>query len=68
MNAQTSKRDKARYATKPKIKAMVEIARELGLDVAGFEVSPDGAIRVFEAAPAPAAAPVNDFDKFESEL
>lgn len=67
MNAQTSKRDKARYPTQAKIRAAVQVARELGIDVAGFEVSPDGAIRVFEAPPAP-ATPQTDFDRYEGEL
>ena len=66
MNAPTSTKGKARYATKPKIKAMIEIARELGLDVGGFEVSPDGAIRVFEKhAPPPTGT---DFDRYEDQL
>ena len=70
MNATTSTRTKPHYANKAKIKAMVEIARELGFDVAGFEVSPDGSIRVLEARAAPAAPAeqVSDFDRFESEL
>jgi len=70
MNASTSTSSKKRYATKAKIKAMVEIARELGLDVGGIEVSPDGTIRVIEsrAAPTAPAGAVTDFDRFESEL
>jgi hypothetical protein len=67
MNAQSSKREKARYPHKAKIIAAVQVARELGLDVAGFEVSPDGAIRVFEAPAAP-ATPQNDFDRFKDQL
>lgn len=66
MNAQSPARLKARYPTKAKIKAAVEIARELGLDVAGFEVSPDGSIRVLESRIVP--QPGNDFDRFEAEL
>jgi len=70
MNATSATKIKPRYPNKPKIKAMVDIARELGFDVAGFEVSPDGSIRVFEARAAPAAPAeqVSDFDRFESEL
>jgi hypothetical protein len=57
---------KAHYPTKPKIKLAVETARELGLDVAGFEICPDGTVRVMEARAKPAA--VTDFDRFEAEL
>ncbi|MEM1362230.1 MAG: hypothetical protein AAGF94_11000 [Pseudomonadota bacterium] len=35
-------------ATKATIKRYVEAARELGLKVVGFEVTPDGTVRVFE--------------------
>lgn len=57
---------KAGYPTKAKIKAAVEVARELHLDVAGFEVSPDGSIRVFESRAQP--QPGNAFDRYEGEL
>lgn len=57
---------KAAYPTKAKIKAAIEVARELHLDVAGFTVSPDGSIHVFESRAQP--APGNDFDRWESEL
>lgn len=67
MNAQTTRRDRARYPHKAKIIAAVQLARELGIDVAGFEVSPDGAIRVFEA-PATPTTTQNDFDRYEGEL
>ena len=70
MNAQTTKRDKARYPHKAKIKALaptlVEVARECGLDVTGIEVSPDGSIRVIESREAPKAG--NDFDRFADQL
>ena len=49
MNAHATKRPKATYAHKAKVIAAVEIARELGLDVAGFTMSPDGSIQVFES-------------------
>lgn len=58
---------KARYPHKAKIVAAVALARELGLDVAGYEVSADGAIRVFEAR-AEAKKPQTDFDRFEDQL
>jgi len=54
------------YPTKAKIRQMIEAARACGLDVCGFEVSADGAIRVMEAR-APAAI-ANDFDRWEARL
>lgn len=70
MNAQT-KRPRVRYPTDKKIRSLaptlVSVARELGLDVNGIEVSPDGSIRVIESRAAP-AAPTNDFEKFQDQL
>jgi len=43
------------YPTKAAIQRAVETARSVGLDVAGYEVKPDGTIRVFELR-----APAND--------
>jgi hypothetical protein len=62
-----SKIEKARYATDAKVTKYVTLAKSLGLDVAWFEVSPDGSIRVGEAR-APDAGPVSDFDKFKDQL
>lgn len=63
-------RAKARYPTKAKIETLgpvlVKVARDCGLDVAGIEVSPDGAIRVLEA---PAAAQSGSlFDQLKDQL
>ena len=57
---------KARYPTREKIKYAIETARALDLDVAGFEVSPDGTIRVFEARALP--QPTSLFDQLEDQL
>lgn len=54
---------KPRYATKAKIRLAVETARELGLDVAGFTLAPDGAIQVIEARAMP--KPQDLFDQLE---
>ena len=43
------------YPTKPAIQRAVEIARSVGLDVGGYEVKPDGTIKVFEVR-----TPAND--------
>lgn len=60
-------RRRIRYPTRAKIVAAVETARDLGIEVGGFEVFPGGAIRVFEARPA--LPPVQgDFDRYEGEL
>ena len=54
------------YPTKAKIRQMIEVARECGLDVCGFEVSPGGAIRVIEARAQTKS--LGDFDRWESRL
>ncbi|RIA37509.1 hypothetical protein DFR49_3394 [Hephaestia caeni] len=59
-------RIKPAYANKAKIRNLVETARELGLDVAGIEVSPDGSIRVVEARAIP--RPTSLFDQLEDQL
>lgn len=65
MNAQQKPRER-QYATKAKVKTFVETARELGIKVAGFEVTPDGTIRIMEKG-VPAEKPQNAFDKWVSE-
>lgn len=46
------------YARKAEVKRFVSAAKECGLDVAGFEVFPDGSIRIIEARAA--GLPVKD--------
>jgi hypothetical protein len=57
---------KARYATAAKVRAFVALARELEMDVAGFEVGADGSIRVIEARAMPSTA--TDFDRLQDQL
>jgi len=57
---------KSSYPTKAKIKQMIEAARSCGLDVCGFEASPDGSIRIVEARAA--AQLKNDYDRWEGRL
>jgi hypothetical protein len=38
------------YASKAKVRQYVEVARELGIEVGGFEVTTDGTIRVMAVA------------------
>ena len=52
------------YPGKVAIRHAVEAARELGLDVAGFEVSPDGRIKILDARAVPKAAD-DEFDRLE---
>lgn len=66
MNASSKLKGARAYPGKVAIRHAVEAARALGLDVAGFEVSPDGTIRVIEARAIP-ARPDNLFDKLEAE-
>lgn len=56
-----------RYPRKAEIARAVEAAKSCGLDVAGFEVSPDGTIRIMEARAVP-SLPANDFDRFADRL
>lgn len=59
---------KPAYPGKVAIRHAVETARDLGLDVAGFEVSPDGTIRVMEARAMPKpATPDNLYDRLKAE-
>lgn len=57
----------ASFPTKALIARTVAAARACGIDVAGFEVSAGGQIRVFDAR-AQASRPDNDFDRWENEL
>lgn len=67
MSHPASLRKSRSYPGKVAIRHAVEAARELGLDIAGYELSPDGTIRVFEARANP-PKPQTDFDRFEAEL
>lgn len=57
---------RATYPAAEKVRSFVQLARELGLDVAGFEVCRDGTIRVVESRAVP--SPANDFDRFKDQL
>lgn len=57
---------KIRYPRKDAIKRLVAAAKDCGLDVAGFEVSPDGSIRIMEARAV--NVPANDFDRLQDKL
>lgn len=52
------------YPTKAKVLAAIDYAREARLDVAGFEVTPDGTIRILTAAAFP-AAPKDEFEAWD---
>lgn len=56
------------YPGKVAIRQVVQAARDLGIDVAGFEVTLDGTIRVIDARamPTKAAAPQSLFDQLEA--
>jgi hypothetical protein len=58
---------KAHYATPAKVRKMVELARECGIDVRSIEFSPDGTVRLAEVV-APDPGPQTDFDRFKDEL
>lgn len=63
-------RQRRRYPSEKQIGRMIEIAKNCGLDVCGFEVSADGSIRILEgrAMTTKAAAPTSDFDRFADQL
>ena len=54
------------YPTKALIKRAVDAAREAGLDVAGFEVSADGSIRIMEARALPSLG-ADEFARLEAQ-
>lgn len=54
------------YPTPAKVQKFVALARKLGLDVSGFEVSRDGTIRIVEARAA--AQQMTDFDRWKDQL
>ncbi|MBB4857210.1 hypothetical protein HNO88_000517 [Novosphingobium chloroacetimidivorans] len=58
---------KPRYPSKARVRQYVELARELGMDVAAFQVSPNGTIRVMEARTT-CGAPLSDFERFKDLL
>lgn len=58
-------RVKLRYPRKAQIERTIRAAKACGLDVAGFEVSPDGTIRIMEARDVSSAT---DFDRFADRL
>jgi hypothetical protein len=53
-----------RTISKERVKTAIDAAREADIDVAGFEVSPDGTIRVLGKAAFP-VAPKDDFEKWD---
>lgn len=59
-------RKKPTYPRKAQILRVVEAAKACGLDVAGVEVSPNGAIRIMEARAV--ETPANDFDRYQDRL
>lgn len=63
MNAHARVQGKPSYPGKVAIRHAVEAARALGLDVAGFEVSPNGTIRVLDRAAIP-AEPKDEFEEW----
>lgn len=54
------------YPSKSAIARVVAAAKACGLDVAGFEVCPNGTIRIMEARAVQQVA--SDFDRWEDRL
>lgn len=68
MNAQR-KFPKPVYPGKVAIRHAMQAAKDCGLDPVGFEVSPDGTIRIFDKATMPAVKPEKEslYDKLTRE-
>lgn len=58
---------KIRYPRRAQIERIVEAAKACGIDVAGFEVSPEGHIKIIEARAMP-TVPANDFERFRDRM
>lgn len=67
MGSETSVQRKAGYPGKVAIRKVVQTARDLKLDVAGFSVAPDGTITVLEARAIPKPDGGSLFDRLEAE-
>lgn len=61
-----SRAARTNYPGKVAIRRVIETARALDIDVAGFEVSPDGTIRVMDARMAPAPKPTDLFESLDA--
>ncbi len=57
---------KSRYPRKAEIERAIAAGRACGLDVAGYEVGPDGVIRIMEARARQNSG--NDFDRWADKL
>lgn len=55
-----------KYPRKAEIQRLVRAAREAGIDVGGFEVSPEGVIRILPAAAM--VKPATAFDEWADRL
>ena len=68
MSAHRSRRER-QYATKAKVRTFVETAHELGMNVSGFEVTPDGTIRILNERAIAVSREAKDaaFDKWFGE-
>lgn len=61
----SEKPSRSRYPGRVAIRHAVETARALGIDVAGFEVSPSGTIRILDARTMP-QQPVTLYDQLKA--
>lgn len=56
------------YPSPATIRKLVRAAQECGIPVGGFEVTPDGCIRVYDSTVSDQAKAQNDFDRWEGQL
>lgn len=68
MNAHAaSTRNRSGYPGKVAIRHAIEAAKACGLDVGGYEVAPDGTIRIFDARSLPKSKP-DLYERWEDKL
>ena len=58
---------KSHYPPPGKVKQFIQMAKDCGLDVCGFDVLPNGGFRILEARGVPPQA-ANDFDRWKDSL
>lgn len=56
------------YPSSATIRKLVRVAQECGIPVGGFEVTPEGNVRVYDATVSNQPKAQNDFDRWEGKL
>ncbi len=65
----TTRRPRARYASKAQVKRALELAREAGMTPGGFTLGADGSVQILDTAAAAALVGARgEIDEAEAEL